>query len=1215
MLLGCSAMHAQTFSDNNFIYKVLPKKAVQAADINSLTQDEMIQSITYFDGLGRPVQEIAFGQGGTGADVVKHIEYDAIGRQEKEYLPYAVVNPGNNYKKENALSNTNTFYNTDKYENTLNAFSQKQFEASPLSRVLRQAAPGNDWKLGSDHEIKLDYQTNIANEVRQFTIVTNWDAGSGVYRTVISGSTYYAANELFKTVTYDENTVGTLIETNGATVEFKNKEGQVVLKRTYGTVGAGTTNEKHDTYYVYDIYGNLTYVIPPKAADLITGTGSTAIAEANLTSTATVTSANPLHLVATNSIQLLPGFTAQAGSTFSAVIAGNGSDQVYLDNLCYQYKYDHRNRLVEKKLPGKQWEYIVYDKLDRLVATGPANSPFSDMNSAGWMITKYDVFNRPVFTGWMNGTLATSLGRIQLQTAQDNTALTQLNESKQTSGTIDGIDAFYTNVVSPTTFKLLTVNYYDNYNFPSTPAIAVPSTVENQTILTGTQVKGMPTASWTRVLTSSTAKLGETTATFYDEKARPVRSFMINHLGGYTYTDSKLDFIGKAQYNITKHKRTATNAELTTTDAFTYSAQDRLLTQTHQINGGAVELITSNTYDELGQLTAKKVGNTVALPTQNINYSYNIRGWLTGINDISALIKTGDPKDLFAFRLNYNTTNLGISDVNPLYNGNIAETQWATNSDNGVIRSYGYRYDKLNRLKDAVYKKGSILNLYNESLTYDKNGNILNLTRNGSLNDNTSTLIDNLTYSYKNSSNSNQLMKVVDVVPNNASFVNEFKDSASNTVDDYSYDDNGNMIKDNNKNITAIAYNHLNLPTQISFATTGNIVYIYNAGGQKVQKIVNKTNEVTVSTDYLGGYQYVTTETTPRSTVLQFFPTAQGYVEPEGSSYKYIYQYKDHLGNVRLSYDKNLVIKEESNYYPFGLKQEGYNNVKSGVENKYKYNGKEFQDELGLNVYSYGWRDYDPTIGRFMKIDRFSEKYVERTPYNYAANNPVYYIDVAGDSISVDKSVTENWAINKAFILFAGTKVGRKFLSQFAHKGQTIFGQTFDKNGEYDSAGLNLNFTTYREEESQWGMPSKGETGDDGKNTITVGINTYEKVDSQDNKTYDYRNPNTVISAKNMSRWIFSRTITIFHENFLHADLSAKDFMEDGRFDDSNITHKKNVHESHWQHNQVLNHNGNNTSWPNDASKGIQEANSTFGRFYTAGQLSTMMWTYSGGKY
>ena len=66
-----------------------------------------------------------------------------------------------------------------------------------------------------------------------------------------------------------------------------------------------------------------------------------------------------------------------------------------------------------------------------------------------------------------------------------------------------------------------------------------------------------------------------------------------------------------------------------------------------------------------------------------------------------------------------------------------------------------------------------------------------------------------------------------------------------------------------------------------------------------------------------------------------------------------------------------------------------------------KYNGKELQSELDLNVYAYGWRDYDPAVGRFLKIDRFAEKYPERTPYNYAANNPVNYIDVAGDSIQI----------------------------------------------------------------------------------------------------------------------------------------------------------------------------------------------------------------------
>jgi hypothetical protein len=114
-----------------------------------------------------------------------------------------------------------------------------------------------------------------------------------------------------------------------------------------------------------------------------------------------------------------------------------------------------------------------------------------------------------------------------------------------------------------------------------------------------------------------------------------------------------------------------------------------------------------------------------------------------------------------------------------------------------------------------------------------------------------------------------------------------------NTADDYSYDANGNMTKDNNKNITAITYNHLNLPAKIAFGTTGNIVYLYNAAGQKVRKTVTEGTNETI-TDYLGGYQYV--KELLLNPMLKFFPTAEGYVEVSGSSYKYIYQYKDHLG-------------------------------------------------------------------------------------------------------------------------------------------------------------------------------------------------------------------------------------------------------------------------------------------------------------------------------
>jgi RHS repeat-associated protein len=1002
----------QTQTENyvkNVTYKVASQVKIPAPTIT-----QAAQNITYFDGLGRPVQQVASQQSASGKDIITPIKYDGFGREVEEYLPFKSSNTNMAFDPA-AETNVLSYYANPTFaitgnpamEATANPFSRKELEASPLNRVLKQAAPGNDWQSGLGHEIKMDYQTNGLEEVKLFTANTSLDVTSGLYAISFANNGYYPANQLYKTITYDENTAAAPSETNGSTVEFKNKEGQIVLKRTYGTVGPGTANEKHDTYYIYDVYGNLTYVIPPKAVDLI---GNTAGLQTDLTSTAVINSGSSLQLTATNSIRLLPGFQALAGSTFSAVI-DNGTQNT-LDILCYQYKYDHRNRLVEKKLPGKQWEFIVYDRLDRPVATGPANSPFSDLSSVGWLITKYDAFGRPVYTGWSTATVATPAGRAALQAAQNSPSLTVINESKQTSGAIDGIAAYYSNVVEPTNFKLLSVSYYDNYAFPSTPSIAIPASVEGQNTLTTAQVKGMTTASWTRVLSNSASVVGETSATFYDAKARPIRNYTTNYLGGYTYTDSKLDtFSGQLQYSITKHKRTTAATELTTKDAFTYSAQDRLLTQTHQINAGTIELIASNTYDELGQLISKKVGNTTAAPTQNINYAYNVRGWLKDINNISALSQSGDPKDLFAFHINYNTPTTGIANVVPLYNGNISETHWATaNMDNGVVRSYGYRYDNLNRLKDAFYKKGTVLNNYNESIWYDKNGNISNLKRNGSKDDISQIPIDNLTYAYKDSNNSNQLMKVTDAIANNANFLHEFKDSPSNSVDDYSYDANGNMTKDNNKNITAITYNHLNLPTTITFATSGNITYIYNATGQKVRKVVTTNTPANITTtDYLTGYQY-STDCQTCTTVLRFFPTAEGYVEPSGSSYKYVYQYKDHLGNVRLSYDNTLAIKEESNFYPFGLKQEGYNTVKIGVENKYKFNGKELQDELGLNFYDYGARNYDPALGRWMNIDPLAEKMRRHSPYNYAFNNPVYFIDP--DGMMAGPPPPPDWFVN-----------------------------------------------------------------------------------------------------------------------------------------------------------------------------------------------------------
>ncbi|WP_449528531.1 RHS repeat-associated core domain-containing protein [Flavobacterium ajazii] len=104
-------------------------------------------------------------------------------------------------------------------------------------------------------------------------------------------------------------------------------------------------------------------------------------------------------------------------------------------------------------------------------------------------------------------------------------------------------------------------------------------------------------------------------------------------------------------------------------------------------------------------------------------------------------------------------------------------------------------------------------------------------------------------------------------------------------------------------------------------------------------------------------------------------------------------------------------IVEENNYYPFGMKHKGYNSVSTSTNPalKYKYNGKEFLDELGLNMYDYGTRNYDPAIGRWMNIDPLTEKMRRYSPYNYAFDNPVFFIDPDGMSPSSDPIFGKNF--------------------------------------------------------------------------------------------------------------------------------------------------------------------------------------------------------------
>jgi len=337
------------------------------------------------------------------------------------------------------------------------------------------------------------------------------------------------------------------------------------------------------------------------------------------------------------------------------------------------------------------------------------------------------------------------------------------------------------------------------------------------------------------------------------------------------------------------------------------------------------------------------------------------------------------------------------------------------------LRLYHYQYDDLNRMTSGNYIRegGNYHNSFLETLEYDKNGNITNLYRNGD-NDAVDYVypIDELKY-YYHPQKPNQLMKVED----GTNSPQGFKDGV-NTGDDYTYDANGNMTSDQNKNIENISYNHLNLPTKIFFGDGNQIIYLYNATGQKLSKVVQAAEEI--RTDYLTGFQYHKQE-------LNFFPHAEGYVSVVEGRFKYVFNYTDHLGNIRLSYsDANGVnniqqeeILEESNYYPFGLKHTAYNTTqKKYIRDEelnelilsffprfagdgrynYKFQNKEWQDELGLNTYDFGARGYMPDIVRTPTLDPLAEKFYSFSPYSFLNNNPLRFVDPDGkQSIDFNK--------------------------------------------------------------------------------------------------------------------------------------------------------------------------------------------------------------------
>ncbi len=905
-------------------YNYLKTSLVKTAgvkQISSIDSLNSIQTVKYFDGLGRHIQTVQARITPNGYDMIQPVYYDSIGRQAKTYLPY-VATTTNAYIDESWATNQAGFYSSPESGIASSAypFAEVEFDNSPLNRVMKQGAPGAAWQL-NEHPVEFDYQTNNYNNS-----IIIWEYNSSTAHASKDG--YYATGTLYIVETTDEN--------GNVSKEYKNLQGQVVLKTNE------LASDTYYTYYVYDDFGNLGTVIPPKA------------------------------------------YALMEGESWSL------TDSV--SNLVYIYKYDQRQRMVEKQIPGAEVVYMVYDKLDRLVLTQDGNMRDSSL----WMFTKYDAFSRPVITGTYSNAAASQAA---MQTI--------VNTSTTYYETFNSTTKEYSNNAFPTDTsniqEYLSYTYYDNYNF-----IADADTTKlnfhptNDTGLDSLEYisapKGLATGAKIKVLGTANDYL--LSATYYDKFLRPVQTIADHAQDGYDVTWTKYGFTGKADISKVEHTYN-TDSTRSMKWWYTYDHAERLTQVKHQVGTQTPQVIIANEYNELGQLIEKNLhaNNPDTLSQgywQSVDYAYNIRGWMTEINKADL---SGTDNDLFGMELRYEE---GLADRygTPMYNGNISGMIWKIQG--GPERAYGLRYDEINRLNRALYAEKGTTNYdqhlgrynvtgYNQgNIEYDENGNIMYLWRKGE-NSGTSSYtygyIDNLSYSY----DGNQLKAVQDAVPTIGDGKRDFTELVENTIE-YTYDANGNMTKDDNKGIVGITYNYLNLPSEINFGNGDKIVYIYDASGTKLQKQIYDNSSLTNTKTYAGSFIYA-------NDTLEYALFDEGRLIDESGTFRYEYFLKDHLGNTRVTFTKNgstVEILQQDHYYPFGMNFAGISTTQATLENKYKYNGKEKQDEFGMNWYDYGARFYDPVIARWHVVDPMAETSRNMTPYHYASNNSINRIDPDG---------------------------------------------------------------------------------------------------------------------------------------------------------------------------------------------------------------------------
>jgi RHS repeat-associated protein len=987
----------KTDSSKNRIITRVPR--IATTDPTALSYLDCNITIQYLDGAGRSLEMVAYKASPNAKSIISGATgYDVYGRAIRNYLPIESDFGDGRFVDTTSVHNKAKIFYGDNI-----CYSQVIYENSPLSRPLKSYGSGTAFRA-----------TNKYSETKYETI----DTESGLKRiTALIGQNKgfienYTTNQLLKKISLDER--------GSAVIEYSDKSGNVIRRDVQST-----DSEYLTTAYVFDDANRLRYVLPPNAYNAVKNQSE-------------FTETDPVF----NEMIYAYHYDGR-NRAYEAHTPGTGWSRVV---------YNRLNQPVltqdDDEANTNTWNYVQTDGQGRTVRTGQiqiADSPatlqgyfdnyktansveakhFEERSTAGGNVAQYTnrsfppqlqslITEQSIKTttyydnyDWRNGINA-STGLPSDYDFQSNTLNTVTAYSKTNSAVGLNTGGFIKDDLNGNLF-MPSASYYDDKN-RSIQSISFTHLLARDQIDTKYNFNGEVAKSKVTYRQYNKADITKTTSHTYDHMSRPKSlmyglslynsgtEFPMNFFNYDPLGRMKTKYIQPTAQQIGSTEQTGLWSVGTTwqggstpnlqtlaiiNPSHTVNIPNDASVQASSLMNNGTLVMGTGSVLTLGSMATV---NRVAL--QTIDYTYNIRNQLRGINlDASGNMQT-NPEKLFSYKLDYHEDDR-------YYDGNISKQSWKSYSSvggNGAdTRTYTYTYDRSNRVNNASFTgKGN--EAYGVSnISYDIMGNLQTMDRLGKIGANSWGEIDKLAYTYINSGN--KLQQVDDTGQNATAggFIN------GNSGVDHSYTNAGKITSDLNKGISLIEYNFLDLVKKQTFSDK-TVEYGYSSTGQRRMRKVTK-NGVSNYTFYNGEIIYTSPDDNIQNAAIVEVQNAEGrFVDG-----KFTYGYTDQVGNLRLSYRDSVlatggltsIVVQENAYDVWGNELDGLS-FNLGQKDNYLISGKELDSESGNTLLD--WRDYDPTTGRMKNPDPMGSEggQISLSPYQYGWNNPVVLNDPSG---------------------------------------------------------------------------------------------------------------------------------------------------------------------------------------------------------------------------